>query len=824
METDGPGQAMGGKARETAGWRKTKMDALSFDGGNPDGGGDTDRYHRMMAADLLRDRQEAEQEINRLHERLVASQCVGTEASSPPSAASVLQNSHRAPTLAGGAEDGGGDGMPSVADGLAAAAGSASAGAPSAAIMPPVQAAALVIGGGSSAPMALGGATDGTIRAPSGAGSNSAGGSVGASDGGGGVPSEDEEGLAIGVASSRRTRHTIGGAGLEAIEEDCDAEGNGAATAVGPALADGTAAARMATIGSEEEGHQSASAGSAVPSPATDGSSSSSSQQQQRLRQLQAEAGGAAATAGTGWHPLTWLFSNNTGAKLDAGAASAIANLDGGGSSSHPAQPSSGSGTLAWALGGFAMAASPPDNVRQEQEREAAAAGTNRPTAKSPPLRVEKVCRAHKPKLSHRDNGEGSDRALHSERGGGGSGEGTDRSTSRRSHRLSHRSTDLTGGSARSAAMASSLSAYPVSGAVGGGGSGRGGTSAVAARIGGQGRVVKLRRDKHMNSLFTPRDEEIIKRTQREKKLADIHGANLPPGFGKGDLGPLGRIGEGADAMILMQAGNGAGLEVVLPAEAPRCFQKQAISNACDRLMAKGQYVSLIVASASAGTPPAEGGHVHGSPPTNRSQRDAWDQPVRVSSLALANELGLADDELPEDVLEHAKEEAKANAPASEEAPAPEAAAAGLGQGKRGARDRTKGRNRLDRPIGQPRITAEAMQAEARNFKRTHIDYASFMRGQTVPGQASNRVGQQSTPSSRAGMQPQKPQLGGLAKNAQGGAAAPEGAPDASAAKKGKDRRRSFAGDPPGAVPEMLAAVIEEAATGGADGRKARAT
>ena len=98
------------------------------------------------------------------------------------------------------------------------------------------------------------------------------------------------------------------------------------------------------------------------------------------------------------------------------------------------------------------------------------------------------------------------------------------------------------------------------------------------------------------------------------------------------------------------------------------------------------------------------------------------------------------------------------------------------------------------------------------------------MRGQTVPGQASNRVGQQSTPSSRAGMQPQKPQLGGLAKNAQGGAAAPEGAPDASAAKKGKDRRRSFAGDPPGAVPEMLAAVIEEAATGGADGRKARAT
>ena len=100
---------------------------FSFDGGggNPDGGADTDRYHRMMAADLLRDRQEAEQEINRLHERLVASQCVGTEASSPPSAASVLQNSHRAPTLAGGAEDGGGDGMPSVADGLAAAAGSA---------------------------------------------------------------------------------------------------------------------------------------------------------------------------------------------------------------------------------------------------------------------------------------------------------------------------------------------------------------------------------------------------------------------------------------------------------------------------------------------------------------------------------------------------------------------------------------------------------------------------------------------------------------------------------------------------------------------------
>ena len=60
-------------------------------------------------------------------------------------------------------------------------------------------------------------------------------------------------------------------------------------------------------------------------------------------------------------------------------------------------------------------------------------------------------------------------------------------------------------------------------------------------------------------------------------------------------------------------------------------------------------------------------------------------------------------------------------------------------------------------------MSAEALQAEAKQFKRTHIDYASFMRGQGQQAQASNRFSQQSTrdPFSRPGMTPLKPQLSG---------------------------------------------------------------
>jgi len=105
----------------------------------------------------------------------------------------------------------------------------------------------------------------------------------------------------------------------------------------------------------------------------------------------------------------------------------------------------------------------------------------------------------------------------------------------------------------------------------------------------------KLRRDPNQASVFTPREEE-----------------------------------------SLLVNGSPAGDRVLAPEE-PRRFSKEGIAAASERLMASGSCVSLLHSCASTG-PMVNG---KGSPPSSRVIRDAWDQPVRVSSLELATALGL---------------------------------------------------------------------------------------------------------------------------------------------------------------------------------------
>jgi len=78
--------------------------------------------------------------------------------------------------------------------------------------------------------------------------------------------------------------------------------------------------------------------------------------------------------------------------------------------------------------------------------------------------------------------------------------------------------------------------------------------------------------------------------------------------------------------------------ERVVAPEEPRRFEKHAIKAACDRMQANGDLITVLVASAAGGIATSDS---NGSPPSSRSVRDAWDQPVRVTSLELATALGL---------------------------------------------------------------------------------------------------------------------------------------------------------------------------------------
>ena len=173
-----------------------------------------------------------------------------------------------------------------------------------------------------------------------------------------------------------------------------------------------------------------------------------------------------------------------------------------------------------------------------------------------------RVNRASRPKPSHRDGSSaaGGD-GLASERDGG-SGGGTGRShTTQSGRRLGARRLD--GKSGRVSRRWR-----------------RRGGAATDRALGGRG-CVKLRRDKHKNSLFTPRDEELLKRTQREKKLLAANPSGLAPGKdGGGGIGSLGGLkGEGgAEGLGLAP---GMGLERVTAAEAPR------VQLCVQRLMAK---------------------------------------------------------------------------------------------------------------------------------------------------------------------------------------------------------------------------------------------
>ena len=172
---------------------------------------------------------------------------------------------------------------------------------------------------------------------------------------------------------------------------------------------------------------------------------------------------------------------------------------------------------------------------------------------------------------------------------------------------LLHTSPLLHSGAARSAgggavvSVRSSLLIDPTVAAAGGACLSGRGSSEVSSRhvrssggSGGSPGQRKLRRDPNKASVFTPREEESL-------------------------------------------AGGSPSRDRALAPEEPRRFSKQGIAAASERLLASGSCVSILHSSASTG-PMVNG---KGSPPSSRLIRDAWDQPVRVSSLELATALGL---------------------------------------------------------------------------------------------------------------------------------------------------------------------------------------
>ena len=316
-----------------------------------------------------------------------------------------------------------------------------------------------------------------------------------------------------------------------------------------------------------------------------------------------------------------------------------------------------------------------------------------------------------------------------------------------------------------------------------------GSSFATSRSLGG---TARLRKDKHKLSLYTPREEEMAA-YRKAASVASEHAkkekANAALLASKGLVSAL------AQAPAPAEAGGAlaplALLDKVVAAEETRVFAKEAIADACDRMQASGHFITMLFSSATSG---ADG---KGSPPTHRSVRDAWDQPVRVSSIELATALGLEKEEYPaEELLEVQKEEAQEKEEAPEEN-APAAAAAA----KMGARERANaaiqakleqaksfkgGKAPAASTASSPAPSAPGAVNEPRRldpaerFRRTHIDYASFLNGSRSPkaNQQQQRYAQQGAastrdPFSKPGMHPPKPPP---------------------PAEKGKGRRKSMGG------------------------------
>ena len=124
-----------------------------------------------------------------------------------------------------------------------------------------------------------------------------------------------------------------------------------------------------------------------------------------------------------------------------------------------------------------------------------------------------------------------------------------------------------------------------------------------------------------------------------------IHSISATPATavkGSAATGKGSAAAEGSDVTLVYERGAAS--------EQARHFDKQAITNATERMHSSGESISILM-SCHTGTPMPLGisaGVVSNgqptSPPTSRSLRDAWDQPVRVSSLELAFALGLEDE------------------------------------------------------------------------------------------------------------------------------------------------------------------------------------
>lgn len=398
------------------------------------------------------------------------------------------------------------------------------------------------------------------------------------------------------------------------------------------------------------------------------------------------------------WNPFGWLL----GGSWDAGASGGGARVDG------PHSLASSSSVASAQQQQQAAAARDPPGLRVEKVHKKENKQDNKQERRERHERERAEARAHRREMREKAAAEARERAERAER--------------------------EAAAMIRSASHRSAASTATAQGSTSRGGSGGG------HRPGHP----RLRKDKHKLSLFTPRDEELLayrkatsaaaEAAKKEKAAAALlasKGIAPAPESAGGALAPIGVV------------------DKVSAPEMPRAFRKQALADACSRMQASGQMITMLFSSATAGA------DEKGSPPTHRSVRDAWDQPVRVSSLELATALGLEKEEYPaEELLEVAKEELAKEAKSEESAaPAPAAAdaPATANLSRLGPRERARELQKMmEAKSFRNKAAASAALAGAgqggpgsqdsqrkmdpvERFKRTHIDYASFLNGSRSP-------------------------------------------------------------------------------------------
>ena len=324
---------------------------------------------------------------------------------------------------------------------------------------------------------------------------------------------------------------------------------------------------------------------------------------------------------GGGWNPFGWLF------ELDKIATNVT-------TTSSPTK-----------------ASSPPDKIKVRSSsagsvdgRSSLSSSASSAPPRSPPhLRVEKVNRANRKPMDR--SGAASQLAQQGLFGSSHrSSHREEQVSSRSSHRASARSTG-----------ASSTASYSSVGArngLGGGGGSTGGGGGVPLRM------KQLRKDKHKNSLFTPRDEELRQmKISKEQSAANRRASTQAAA--QSQQQHTDKKEDNAATATTQATATATGSspakprkeERIVAAEEKRDLKKLAIKDACDRMAAKGEFLTM---SLSAGASVKAGPVIDGKgslPPAAHTIPNSWDQPVRVASYELASALGLEESDVPEEVL-----------------------------------------------------------------------------------------------------------------------------------------------------------------------------